>query len=68
MKYILYQIQLETREHIYSFEIATNEYDAVEWAETYLACEFEDYGPFSIGGCSTIGYSEEEGIKKFSYI
>ena len=61
----LYQVQLETSEHIYCFEIATDEYDAVEWAEVYLAEYHEDYGPFHIGGHCSIGYTQEKGVLSF---
>ena len=64
MKYTLYQIQLETRKNIYSFEVGTNEFDAREWAEAYLANE-EDFGPFHIGGHCRIGESDIEGVVEF---
>lgn len=60
--YSLYQVQLETNHRIYSLEVPTNEFDAVELAEIHLAVEYDDYGPFHLGGYCDIGYSHTDEI------
>ena len=64
-KYILYQVQLETRSSIYCFEVGTNEDDAIEYAEAYLAEIFNNFGPFHIGGYCSIGNTNTKGVVKF---
>ena len=60
--YNLYQVQLETKERIYSLEIPTNNYNAIELAEIYLAIHYNEYGPFHIGGYDNIGKSKTDTI------
>lgn len=64
MTYTLYQIQLETRDGIYCFEIGTNDFDAVDWAEAYMANK-DIFGPFHVGGHSSIGTTGQEGVVSF---
>ena len=58
----LYQVQMETDTTTYSIEVATNDCDAEELAEIYLAITYDDYGPFHVGGYCHIGGSEKEGV------
>lgn len=59
----LYQVQLESSEAIYNFEIATNDYDAAEIAHTYTLSMPEPFAPRSptfLTHCSHIGEYDEE--------
>lgn len=62
--YTLYQVQLETKDKTYKLEVPTNDFDAIELAEIYIAVEYNDYGPFHIGGYCDIGYSKSIKIKE----
>jgi hypothetical protein len=51
----LYQVLLETREGIYSFEVFTDIFDAVSLASEYLYSVVGDEGSFNVGGYDCIG-------------
>ena len=53
----LYHVQLETRDLIVSYEIATDDYDYVEVAEAHLRVRLRDpHVPIHYGGGGDIGY------------
>ena len=52
----LYHVQLETRDLIVSYEIATDDYDYVEVAEAHLRERLGDHVPIWYGGGGDIGY------------
>tara|TARA_R110002096_G_scaffold121763_2_gene263631 strand:- start:404 stop:670 length:267 start_codon:yes stop_codon:yes gene_type:complete len=57
----LYHVQLETKYRIISYEIGTENFDAVEEAKIHLSqrlIEGEDY--INVGGNSKIGYVQKE--------
>jgi len=62
MKYTLYQVQLESKDATYCFEISTDEFDAVDLAEIWLAVNLDVYGPFHVGGYHSIGYTDTKDI------
>jgi len=64
----LYQVQLETPYEIFSFEIGTDEYDAVEIATEFLKSAFGDYSPYHVGGYDCIGTTNKEGVVSFKRI
>ena len=63
--YTLYQVQLETKDKIYSLEVPAlpEDCDAVELAEIFLAIKYSDFGPFHLGGYCSIGYTKNDEIK-----
>lgn len=67
----LYQVQLENREAIYNFEIATNNYDAVEIAQGYalsMSAPFTPHSPTFLTCCAQIGDYSEEDIDGAAYV
>lgn len=68
--YTLYQVQLERNTNkeeesvIYSLEVPTNDFDAIELAKIFIADKYNDYDEFlSLGGFCEIGYSKTDEIK-----
>lgn len=63
-KYRLFQVQLETKNRIYSLEVPCpwEDFDAREIAEVYLAVTYDDYGPFHLGGYKEIGTAVTDDI------
>ena len=58
---ILYQVQLETREKIYSYEVWTSDHDAVDRARAHLATLIgaDQAALAHKGGYAEIGYQPE---------
>ena len=65
----LYHVLLETRDHNYSFEVYTNDFDAVDYARIALAdiISPEAAETAHVGGCSRIGFDENRTEPDVSY-
>ena len=61
----LYQVQLETSNDIYCFEICTDDFDAVEIAKRHLKSKHGEDCPFHVGGYGKIGLGRKRGVLKF---
>jgi hypothetical protein len=60
-----HQVQLETKNDIFRFEVGTDDYDAVEIAEEFLK-KLGYEGPFHVGGYDPIGNVNCHGVIRFN--
>lgn len=65
----LHQVQIETKTDIYSFEIGTNSFNAVDIALLFLANErgiLIHRSLVHVGGYDVIGTTKQAGVNSFS--